>query len=429
MKIHVVTLGCPKNIVDSEYLIGGLSQKEIEFINDPLKADVIIINTCSFIISAREEAIETILEAIQLKNAGKCQRLYVTGCLPQKYRVELERELPEVDGFYDQLDFKEVAHKIAADLNYLANETTNRHLLTPKHYSYLKIAEGCNNRCSYCTIPSIKGDYLSRDFSIITEEAEALVEKGVRELIIIAQDTTYYGRDLNNGISLNKLIKRLSAINNLKWIRLLYAHPAHLTDELIYLIRDEEKICKYIDIPMQHISDPILEKMQRKVTGDHIKLLIEKLRKSIPDISCRTTLMVGFPGETEDDFQKLVQFVKDVQFERLGVFKYSQENDTAAALLPGQVSEEQKEERLQEIMQLQSTISFNKNDALVNNIVEVVVDEYETETDYFIARTQWDSPQIDNRVLITKNVNIGSFFKVKIEEAAEFDLIGSVVMI
>jgi len=361
MRIHIVTLGCPKNIVDSEYLMGGLSQKEIEFTYDPLEADVIIINTCSFVVSAREEAIETILEAIQLKNSGKCRRVYVIGCLPQKYRADLEKELPEVDGFYEQLDFKEVAHKMAADLNLMAIEKiANRHLLTPKHYSYLKIAEGCNNRCSYCTIPSIKGDYLSKDFSIIFEEAEALVDGGVRELIIIAQDTTYYGRDLNNSISLNKLIKRLSSINNLKWIRLLYAHPAHLTDELIYLIRDEEKICKYIDIPMQHISDPILKKMRRKVTGDQVKLLVEKLRKFIPNIACRTTLMVGFPGETEDDFQKLVQFVKDVQFERLGVFKYSQEDDTAAALLPGQISEEQKEERLQEIMELQSAISLKK---------------------------------------------------------------------
>ena len=298
MKIHIVTLGCPKNIVDSEYLMGGLSQNNIKFTNNPVEADVIIINTCSFILSAREEAIETILEATQLKHSGQCQRVYVVGCLPQKYRHELEKELPEVDGYFDQLDFSNVAQEIATNLGYFQNKIENRHLLTPKHYGYLKIAEGCSNRCSYCTIPFIKGEYNSKDLSRLAFEAEILVNNGVRELIVISQDTAYYGRDLTDSVSLTKLLKKISSINGLKWVRLLYAHPAHIDNELIYLLKKEEKICKYIDLPIQHISDPILIRMARKVTGDQIKRLIDKLRTNIPDIAIRTTLMVGFPGET-----------------------------------------------------------------------------------------------------------------------------------
>lgn len=427
MKVHVLTLGCPKNIVDSENLMGGLSNTGISFVNSFLEADVIIINTCAFILNAREEAIETILQAIRLKLSGKCRYVYVVGCLPQKYQQQLQKELPEVDGFYDQYDFQNIAQKLAIKLGFVPDETVTRLLSTPAHYAYLKIAEGCSNRCSYCTIPLIKGKYSSKNISQIFAEAKTLVKQGVRELIIIAQDTTYYGRDLNDSVSLPVLLTNLSLINRLKWLRLLYAYSAHITDDLIYLFKDNDKICKYIDIPLQHISDHILKKMGRKVTAYQIRQLIDKLRSHISDIAIRTTLMVGFPGETKRDFNELLQFVRDTKFERLGVLKYSQEKDTPASLLANQVNEEEKEERLQEIVELQRAISLERNREMLDKEVEVVIDKFDKEENCFIARTQWDSPSIDNRILINDEVAIGSFTTVKIKKAREYDLEGVVV--
>jgi len=426
MKMHIITLGCPKNIVDSEYLIGVLSQSGQTFIDNPSDSDVIIINTCAFILEAREEAIQTILEAVQIKQADNHKQIYVVGCLPQKYKNELECSIPEVDGFFDQLDFTEIAMQIANKMKHHCDGTRARKLITPGHYAYLKIAEGCNNSCTYCTIPLIKGNYHSKDMEPLEQEISALVDNGVRELIVIAQDTTFYGRDKKRNVNLINLLERICSYKELRWVRLLYTHPAHIDDQLIACIRDEKKMCRYIDLPLQHISDHILEKMGRKISGDQIRNLIEKLRREIPDIAIRTSLIVGFPGETEEDFQELLQFVKDIRFERLGVFKYSREEETRAASLPRQVKEGEKEDRLQEIMEIQSMISLENNERLVNKTIEAVIDNFDTEENCYIARSQWDSPDIDNRILIHSSATIGSFVPVVIEQAFEYDLVGKI---
>ncbi len=429
MKIHVLTLGCPKNIVDSEYLMGGLAHQNVVFVNEPQQAEIIIINTCSFLLSAREEAIQTILEAIQLKNSGRAKKIYVTGCLPQKYKHELEPELQEVDAFYDQLDFRTIADKIANDLKLDARVSMIRKLGKPKHFAYLKIAEGCNNCCSYCLIPSIKGNYVSRNFDELIDEARFLVEQGVRELIIVAQDTTYYGRDLKNNGNLTYLLENIAQINGLKWIRLLYAHPAHLDDSMIDVIASEEKICNYIDLPIQHIADSVLKKMGRKVNSKQIKRLIDKLRATIKNIAIRSTVIVGFPGETDTDFRDLLNFIQEIRVERLGVFKYSKEQGTNAARLSNQLSEEEKEDRYQAIMETQQEISWRRNSQLVGKNVEIIIDAFNKELNSYTGRTEWDSPDIDNQVIVKDNVNIGNFYKAKIMEAYEYDLVASVINI
>ncbi|MBD3290674.1 30S ribosomal protein S12 methylthiotransferase RimO [candidate division KSB1 bacterium] len=426
MKIHVLTLGCPKNIVDSEYLMGGLKHQEVDFVDAPQKADVIIINTCSFLLSAREEAVETILEAIQFKKYGKAKKIYVTGCLPQKFRKELEQELPEVNSFYDQLDFRLIADKIAADLKLNDRIPKIRQSVIPGHYAYLKIAEGCNNRCSYCLIPSIKGNFESREFASLVEEANFLVDQGVRELIITAQDTTYYGRDLEGDTNLLELMLEFSHIDDLKWIRLLYAHPAHLEDSIIDLMSEEEKICKYIDLPIQHISDTVLELMGRKVKRAKITKLIQKLRKKIDNLAIRSTVIVGFPGETENDFEELLDFIKEIEFERLGVFKYSREEGTNAFRFQDQISEQEKENRYQAIMETQQEISWRRNSKLVGKELEVIIDDFNKEENCFKGRTEWDSPEIDNQISIKDKVAIGNFYNVKITEAYDYDLIASI---
>jgi ribosomal protein S12 methylthiotransferase len=410
--------------VDSEYLQWGLKSHGITFVTDSKNADILIINTCAFILSAREEAIDAILEAVRLKESGRCQRIYVTGCLPQKYKEELQKELPEVDGFYDQIDFNEIVALMAKEFGLSGRIVPGRDLITPGHYAYLKIAEGCDNRCTYCTIPSIKGRFASRQEDSLVEEAERLSQSGVQELILIAQDITYYGKDADGDVKLSGLITRLSGIDDIEWIRLLYAHPAHMDDDLIYAIRDNEKVCRYIDIPVQHVSDRILKRMGRGTTGQHIRDLIEKMRSTIPGLAIRTTLMVGFPGETEADFYELQQFVSDTRFERLGVFKYSNEDDTPAATLQGQLDESVKEDRYQQLMQIQRTISYEENVKLVGEEVRVLIDGYEEEENSFSGRTEWDAPQIDNRVLIHENVDTGRFYDVRIIDADEYDLIG-----
>ena len=417
-------MGCPKNIVDSEYLRWGLKSHGITFVADSKNADILIINTCAFILSAREEAIDAILEAVRLKESGRCRYVYVTGCLPQKYKEELQKELPEVDGFYDQIDFNEIVSEMSREFDLNGRITPGRELITPGHYAYLKIAEGCDNRCTYCTIPSIKGIFSSRNEDFLVEEAERLSQSGVRELILIAQDITYYGKDAAGDVKLSGLITRLSRINDIEWIRLLYAHPAHLEDELIDTMRDNEKVCKYIDIPMQHVSDRILKRMGRDTTGRHIRDLIEKMRSTIPGLAIRTTLMVGFPGETEADFHELQQFVSDTRFERLGVFKYSNEDDTPAAKLKDHLDESVKEDRFQQLLQIQRTISYEENLNLVGEEMRVLIDGFEDEENTYSGRTEWDAPEIDNRVLIRDNVDPGGFYDVRIIDADEYDLIG-----
>jgi len=421
MKIYLQSLGCPKNTVDSEILMGELRGNGISFISDAEKADCIIINTCAFLLSAREEAIETILEAIKLKQKGLCRLIIVVGCLPQKYKRELEKELPEVDHFFEQLDFMEIGRLLRDRLELPEKKDASRFLLTPKHYAYLKIAEGCDNRCSYCTIPSIKGRYASRESDQILREAQQLVDHGVRELILIAQDTTSYGKDLN-GVSLTELMRKITTIEELVWLRLLYAHPAHFDRDIIQLIKNSDKVCKYIDLPIQHVSDKILKSMNRKIKSHELRRLLDEIRSEIPDIVIRTSVIVGYPGETDSEYNELVNFIKDISFERLGIFKYSREEGTFAANLDNHVEEHIKDERYQELMNIQEAISLKNNQALLGQKIDIIIDEYDNLENAYIGRTQWDSPEIDNRVFIEQEVEIGSYVKAEIIDAFEYDV-------
>ncbi|MBC8181218.1 30S ribosomal protein S12 methylthiotransferase RimO [candidate division KSB1 bacterium] len=423
MKISVITLGCPKNTVDSEYLSGQLFDKDVQFTEHVETADVVIINTCAFILPAREEAIETILETVALKNNGKVKRIYVTGCLPQRYQDELKAEIPEVDGFFQQKDFTEIGREINALLNKNTNAVSyNRKLETPAHYAYLKISEGCDNRCSYCTIPGIKGNFKSRPMGKLVAEANRLVDNGVRELILVAQDTTYYGWDKRDKQALKNLIGALAEINNLKWIRILYAHPAHLGDNVIQLFQEEEKLCRYIDMPIQHISDNVLRSMGRHVTGKEIQEKIDKLRSATSGIAIRTTLMVGYPGESKNDFLQLKNFVSQIQFERLGVFKFIAEENTPAAKMENQVGEDLKEDRREEIMEIQYKIAQEKSREFQGRTIPVLIDGRNEDKETFLGRSEWDSPQIDNLVYVKGDVQVGGFYQVTINQTDAYDL-------
>jgi len=425
MKICVVTLGCPKNIVDSEYLSARLFNNQVQFVNEAVDADVVIINTCAFILSAREEAIETILEAVQLKQEGRIHRIYVTGCLPQRYIDELKKEIPEVDVFFSGQDFQEIGRRIAQDLN-LSHESSSpiRKLQTPSHYAYLKISEGCDNRCHYCTIPLIKGDFCSFAEAELISEAGELAASGVKELIVIAQDTTYFGRDRGDRDQLIQLIRKIAEIDSLSWIRLLYAHPAHFSDKLISLYSEIHKLCRYIDLPIQHISNKMLKLMGRRVTEKQVRTLIDKLRDRVPGIAIRTTMMVGYPGENEADFLLLKNFMEETRFERVGVFKYSPEEGTRAFHMEKQLDEAIKEERLDELMQLQYDIAYEHNQQLVGRTIPVIIDEKDEESSTCFGRTQWDTPLIDNTVHIKESLAIGSITPIRITQADAYDMWG-----
>lgn len=425
MKIRVVTLGCPKNIVDSEYLSARLVNERVQFVNDANNADVVIINTCAFILSAREEAINAILEAVQLKQEGRIQRIYVTGCLPQRYMEEVQKEIPEVDGFFREQDFQKIGRRIAQDLKLASNDSPLiRKLQTPSHYAYLKISEGCDNRCHYCTIPLIKGDFRSFDEAALLAETEELAASCVKELIVIAQDTTYYGRDRGEPDGLVQLLRKIAGIDGISWIRLLYAHPAHFSDELISLFSEIEKMVPYIDVPIQHISNKMLKLMGRHVTEKQVWTLIEKLRERVPEIAIRTTLMVGYPGEEESDFSRLKEFVEETKFERLGVFKYSPEDGTRAVRSKNQVAERVKEKRLDELMQLQNEIAYELNQQLVGRTIPVIIDEKDEDSAISFGRTQWDAPLIDNTVHVNADLAIGSVAPIRITEADAYDVWG-----
>jgi len=430
MKVCVITLGCPKNVVDSEYLLASLFDNQVQFMDRADQADVVIINTCAFILPAREEAIEVILEAVQLKKEGKIKQIYVTGCLPQRYIEELPKEIPEVDGFFDEYDFSVIGRKLLRKLQ-LNNDTypLRRFLQTPDHYAYLKIAEGCDNRCRYCTIPEIKGGYYERPIKDLVDEAQELADNGVKELILVAQDTTYYGWQQGNKKLLCDLIYSLARIEPIKWIRILYAHPVHVNDCLIQLYNEHDKLCRYIDMPIQHISDKILKSMGRAISGDEIRKLIDKLRKNVPEITIRTTLMIGYPGEDSQDFKQLKKFMIETEFERLGVFKYSPEEGTEAAKLSYRIDEKIKEDRYEEIMEIQSEITLKKNHQLIGRALPVIIDERAEDNAGFRGRTQWDSPMIDNSVHVTGNLNIGQIYQVTIDQVSEYDLWGKVTNI
>lgn len=437
----MVSLGCPKNLVDAEVMLGFLDRSGYEVTTDEKEADIIIVNTCSFIKEAKQESVDTILDLADRKHDGRCNMLIVTGCLPQRYKDELSRELPEVDIFIGTGDYPRISEiieekrKTAGQLNCIGNpyldydENFPRLKSTPLYSAYLKIAEGCSNCCSYCLIPSLRGPYHSRPMARLMEEARGLVAGGVKELNIVAQDVTSYGKDLPEETSLELLLRELVKIEGLQWIRLLYVYPDGITDPLIQLIKTEEKICKYLDIPLQHISDPVLCAMKRRGTSSEIHKLLAKLRTEIPDIALRTSLIVGFPGETEEDFSKLLHFVEEAQFDRLGIFGYSREDGTPAAGLPDQISERIKRERGKKIMKVQARVSFKRNRRLINSLEQVIVEGLSDETDLLLkGRSSRQAPDIDGQVYITDgNALVGDIVTLKITDSSDYDLIGEIV--
>lgn len=421
-KVNIITLGCSKNTCDSEALAGQLAGQGIETTHEAL-GDTVVINTCGFIGDAKEQSIETILEQAERKRRGEIRRLYVTGCLVQRYQQELADELPEVDGFYNLTELTELLGALGAD--YRTELVGERLLSTPSHYAYLKISEGCDRACSYCAIPLIRGRHISVPMEQLEREARLLAEKGVKELILIAQDLTYYGVDLYKERRLAELIRRLARIEGIRWIRLHYAYPHGFPDDVLEVMASEEKVCKYLDIPLQHASDRILHSMKRGADRRTTDALLARIREKVPGVALRTTLIVGYPGETREDFEQLKQWVAEQRFDRLGCFAYSQEEGTAAALLEDDVPQEEKQRRVEELMELQKQISFEHNQARVGSTLKVMIDG--CNENVYMGRTEFDSPEVDNDVFIDRekwNVPIGDFVKVNITSAGLYDLFG-----
>lgn len=424
-RIYVVTFGCPKNIVDSEYLLGQLELNNAILVDSLTDADTLIINTCGFIQDAKQESINAILEAVERKNRKQLKRIIVMGCLSERYRKELAEEIPEVDYYFGTNQLNEVINIINPCYN--KNLPLYRRILTtPSHYAYLKIAEGCDNPCSFCSIPLIRGKYKSRSIDELIQEARFLAEKGVKELILVAQDTTYYGLDIYGKRELSNLIRELNKIDEIGWIRLLYTFPAKFPMDLIDVFNECEKLCHYIDIPIQHCSDGVLKSMRRGITKETMTNLLMQLKQGISNLALRTTIIVGYPVETKQDFEALCAYIKDIRFHRLGVFKYSQEEGTEASVLGDPVPSEVKEQRERILMEIQKEISLEHNEELIGKTVKVIIDS--KEGDLYIGRTEWDAPEIDQEVLIQSNLPlmIGEFYNVKITDATEYDLYASV---
>ncbi len=428
-KINVITLGCSKNTVDSEHLMAQLAAADykVVFDSDRTDAKVVVINTCGFIGDAKQESIETILTAVEAKRAGKIEKLFVIGCLSERYADELREEIPEVDDYFGVKDWADIAAALGAE--HRKELETERILSTPDHYAYIKIAEGCNWLCGYCAIPLIRGKHISVPIEQIIEEAKKLAAQGVKELMVIAQDTTYYGIDLYGRRRLADVLTELCKIEGIEWIRLHYAYPAAFPEDVIEVMAREEKICKYLDIPFQHISDNMLSAMKRRHDKKEAMELIRRLRSRIPDIALRTTLLVGYPGETEADMAELEAFVREVKFDRLGVFPYSEEEGTYSALhLKDDVPEEEKERRAARIMQIQEEISLQNNLARVGRTMRCIVDG--RQGDYYIARSEYDSPEVDQEILIPaegKRLCRGRFYDVRITDAEDYDLYAEVI--
>ncbi len=428
-KINVITLGCSKNTVDSEHLMARLAAAgyEVRFDSDRTDAKTVVINTCGFIGDAKQESIEMILRAVEAKKAGKIERLFVIGCLSERYADELRVEIPEVDDYFGARTWEGIIAALEADPR--EELKTERHLTTPKHYAYLKISEGCNWMCGYCAIPLIRGRHLSVPMEELEEEARKLAEKGVKELILIAQDSTYYGIDLYGKRMLGELLRRLCKVEGIEWIRLHYAYPAAFPEEVIEVMATEKKICHYLDIPFQHISDNQLSAMLRRHTKAEAVELIQKLRARIPDLTLRTTMLVGYPGETEADFEELCDFVREVRFERLGVFPYSEEEGThSAEKLTDDVPEEVKQARVDRLMAIQRRVSAELNRERVGRTMRVVVDG--RQGDFYVARSEYDSPEVDQEILIPadgKRLFKGRFYDVMITDAEDYDLYGELM--
>lgn len=420
-KINIITLGCSKNTVDSERLMSQIKLNNFSLSESSEGADSVIINTCGFIDAAKEESVNTILEAIQLKKQGKIKKVFVAGCLSERYMSDLKKEIPEVDKFFGTEAYEEIVTELGGDLkNNLLGE---RELTTPKHFAYLKISEGCDNPCSFCAIPLMRGTHKTKSIDELLYEASALAKKGVKELIIIGQDTTDYGKDIYGKRSIAELLNKLSEIEGIEWIRLLYAYPSHFPKDLMETIRDNPKVCKYIDIPLQHITDDVLKSMRRGITKRRTKELLKELKDTIPGITIRTTFIIGYPAETDNDFDELCEFVKDIEFDRFGVFKFSVEENTSSYILGDPVSDEIKEERVSTIMEIQKEISLKKNEELIGKTMKVIIDSEDSE--FYIARSERDAPEVDGEVLINKSekkLNIGTFYNVEIYDCNEYDL-------
>ena len=423
-KLNMISLGCAKALVDSEILLGGLERENFEITQEPEDADTIVVNTCGFLDIAREESIETILQAAKLKETGKLKQLVVMGCLSERYPESLSKEIPEVDRFFGSKDHKQIASFLTGKDFTKDDPLFYRSLLTPNHYAYLKIAEGCDNGCSFCSIPIMRGLQKSRNIDSIMWEAEKLLENGVKELLVIAQDSTSYGWDLKPKKYLSDLINSIDRLG-FDWVRLHYAHPAHLSKRIIEAMANAKNMCQYLDMPIQHASNKILKSMRRGLGQSGIRDRILQLREAIPNIRIRTTLIVGYPDESDDDFNTLYNFIEEMEFDRLGVFTYSEEEGTLAEALEDNVPQELKNERKDQILDLQASISSEKNHLMVGNTYKVLVDK--TGDSVSVGRTEFDSPEIDNIVHIKKSVPNGEFINVKVESSNEFELIGSPV--
>jgi len=439
--VSLVSLGCPKNLVDAEVMLGHLPPDRYSIVTDESLAEVIIVNTCAFIREAKEESVDTILEVADRKSTGCCKLLVVSGCLSQRYQEELAAELPEVDLFVGTADAPRIVELLDQHLrgegprraiglpDFLYDHTTPRALSSPYYTAYVKIAEGCANHCSYCVIPSIRGTLRSRSVPSVVAEVEALVAGGVKEINLIAQDVTAFGADRDDGASLVDLLEQLVAIDGLHWLRLLYAYPDGIDDRLLALMAREPKICRYLDVPIQHIDDRILTAMNRRVDAAGIRTLLERIRSFLPDVTLRTSLIVGFPGESDDQFRRLQAFVEEGHFERLGVFRYSREEGTAAAALVDQVPERVRQARYRRVMKAQSRVSFRKNRALIGQVEPVLVEGYSEETELLLkGRSVRQAPDVDGLVYITAGkANIGDIVKLRITDSTEYDLIGEIV--
>lgn len=439
MKILFISLGCDKNLVDTEMMLGMLTGKGYFITDDENEADVVVINTCCFINDAKEESINTILEMAELKKSGDIKALIVAGCLAQRYKEEIQKEIPEVDAIVGTTAIDRIVEALEEtlegknqnhieDINKKPVYDKKRMVTTGGHYAYLKIAEGCDKHCSYCIIPKVRGNYRSIPMESLVEEAKKLVEFGAKELILVAQETTLYGKDLYGEKSLPKLLRKLCEIEGLYWIRILYCYPEEITDELIETIRTEEKICNYLDIPIQHASDRILKKMGRRTNQQELRDMVEKLRKAIPDICLRTTLITGFPGETQEDHEELLAFVDEMEFDRLGVFTYSPEEDTPAATFADQVEEEIKTDRQADIMELQQEIAFEKAESMIGRTVLAMIEGKVPDEHAYVARTYKDAPNVDGFVFIqtSEELMTGDFVRAKITGSYEYDLIGEI---
>lgn len=441
MKILFVSLGCDKNLVDTENMLGILKNKGFEFTDDEWEADIIAINTCCFIGDAKQESINTILEMAEHKKDARCKVLVVAGCLAHRYQDEIIKEIPEVDAFVGTSSYDKIADMINSvleengisnfveDANRMPMVEADRIVTTPGYYEYLKIAEGCDKHCTYCVIPKVRGSFRSFPIEYLVNQTKKLVEGGVKEIILVAQETTLYGVDLYGKKSLPKLLHKLGLIEGLEWIRILYCYPEEINDELIEVIKNEPKVCHYLDMPIQHASDNILKRMGRRTSKQELTDIVAKLRREIPDIALRTTLITGFPGETDVDHEEVMQFIDECEFDRLGVFTYSREEDTVAAQMPDQIDEEIKEKYRDELMQLQQEISADRSAAMIGRIVRVMIEGFIPEDNTYVGRSYKDAPNVDGLVFVEcdRELMSGDFIDVKITGSTEYDLIGTIV--